>query len=286
MVADPITIPHRVGHFGSAPLEARPRIGRHFAATIGPSRLARLRKTEYSETSQILVLFGRDSGIVRVIAKGAHRRTKAGSSKFDGGVDLLDIGDAIFTHAAHQQLGTLTEWGLREGHLSLRRNLRAMYLGLYAAELVAALLEEHDPHPEVFDRLEMTLLELPTARTEETFLSFELDLLRDAGYLPQWSACASCGNALTDRAYFSAATGGVICRNCEGTTPDRIEIDPRLARLVEGIIRLPRNNGSPARLPQLTRHQTDPINRLLADHVRHTLSKDLRMSKYVLPARA
>jgi DNA repair protein RecO (recombination protein O) len=244
-----------------------------------------LRKTEYSETSQIVVLFGRDAGIVRVIAKGAHRRTKAGSSKFDGGVDLLDIGDAVFTHASHQQLGTLTEWSLREGHLSLRSNLRAMYLGLYAAELIAAFLEEHDPHREIFDRLESTLLDLPTTRTEETFLSFELDLLRDAGYPPQWSQCASCGNPLTDRAYFSPATGGVVCRNCEPAIPDRHEIDLRLVRLVEGIIRLPRTNGSAARLPQLTRHQTDPINKLLADHVRHTLSKGLRMAKYVLAGR-
>jgi DNA repair protein RecO (recombination protein O) len=244
-----------------------------------------LRKTEYSETSQILVLIGRDSGIVRVIAKGAHRRTKAGASKFDGGVDLLDIGDAVFTHASHQQLGTLCEWSLREGHLSLRRNLRAMYLGLYAAELVAALLEEHDPHVEIFDQLQATLVELPTPRMEESFLSFELDLLRDAGYLPQWSQCAACGRPITDRAYFSASTGGVVCRDCEATAPDRIEVDPRLVRLVEGIIRLPRSNGSPARLPQLTRHQTDPINKLLADHVRHTLSKELRMSRYVLPRR-
>ena len=35
-----------------------------------------LRKTEYSETSQILTLFGYIHGITRVIAKGAHRRTK------------------------------------------------------------------------------------------------------------------------------------------------------------------------------------------------------------------
>src|SRR3712207_7995583 len=43
-----------------------------------------LRRTEYSETSQILTLFAREHGIVRAIAKGAHRRTKAGASKFDG----------------------------------------------------------------------------------------------------------------------------------------------------------------------------------------------------------
>jgi hypothetical protein len=38
----------------------------------------------------------------------------------------------------------------------------------------------------------------------------------------------------------------------------------------------------PQRLPRLTRHQTDPINRLLAGHVEHTLGRRLRMSPYVL----
>jgi DNA repair protein RecO (recombination protein O) len=241
-----------------------------------------LRKTEYSETSQILTLFGRERGSVRVIAKGAHRRTKAGSSKFDGGVDLLDIGDAVFTHAADRDLGTLCEWSLREGHLELHRNLRAMYLGLYAVELTAALIEEHDPHPELFDRLEGVLSELVTSRTEEAFLCFELDLLREAGYLPEMSACVECGSELTDRAFFSPSRSGVVCRNCEGAMPDRMEIDARLIRMVQGILRLPRTNGSPQRLPQLTRHQTDPINRLLAQHIEQTLSRRLKMTGYVL----
>ena len=117
-----------------------------------------LRKVEYSETSQILLLFSRDYGLQRVVAKGAHRRTKAGSSKFDGGVDLLDVGQAVFTQRLERDLGLLTEWSLREGHLELRNNLRGMYLALYAAELVGLLFEEHDAHPEAFDRRKVSVL--------------------------------------------------------------------------------------------------------------------------------
>ena len=111
-----------------------------------------LRKVEYSETSQILLLFGREHGLLRVIAKGAHRKTKVGASKFGGGLDLLDVGDAVFTFDPAKELNTLTEWDLREGHLELRRSLRAVYLAQYAAELVALLFQEHDPHPALFDR--------------------------------------------------------------------------------------------------------------------------------------
>ena len=100
-----------------------------------------LRKVEYSETSQILTLFAREHGLLRVIAKGAHRKTKVGASKFGGGLDLLDVGDAMFSHAPDRDLPPLTEWTLREGHLALLTNLRAIYLGEYAAELINHLIE-------------------------------------------------------------------------------------------------------------------------------------------------
>lgn len=248
-----------------------------------------VRKVEYSETSQILALFGRTHGLFRVIAKGAHRRTKAGASKFDGGVDLLDVGDAVFTFDPARDLNTLTEWGLRDGHLELRRNLRGMYLGLYAAELITTLIEEHDPHPEVFDRLEATITDLVTPRAEESFLAFELDLLHQTGNLADLSACAQCGGAIGDRetaAYFSPARGGIICRNCQGATPDRMGFDARLLRIAQQILRLPRTNGSPQRLPRLTRHQTDPLNRLFAEHVQHTLGRGMRMPRYVIAPRS
>jgi DNA repair protein RecO (recombination protein O) len=243
-----------------------------------------LRKTEFSETSQILTLFSRDHGITRVIAKGAHRRTKAGASKFDGGIDFLDVGEAVFSHDPARELTPLCEWKLREGHLALRKTLRGIYLGLYAGELVGRLIEEHDPHVELFDRLERTLPELATSRREEAFLAFQLDLLRDSGYLAELFCCVSCGSTSDDRGplYFSSARGGVICRNCEGAIPDRISIDPRLLRLLQGVLRLPRANGSPQRLPQLTRHQTDPINRMFADQIQHTLGRAMRLPRYVL----
>ena len=243
-----------------------------------------LRKVEFSETSQILTLLGRTHGIVRVIAKGAHRTTKAGASKFGGGIDLLDVADAVFSHAPHRDLPPLTEWTLIDGHRDLRRSLRAIYLGTYAAELVVTLLEEHDPHPTLFDRLERTLLDLSTpSKIEQAFLAFQIDLLREAGLMPELATCGNCGQAVTAhaRAFFVPSIGGVVCRNCEPSFPQRVEIDPRLLRIVQTVAGPPAESGSPRRLPILTRHQTDPLNRLLTEHVQYASGKPLRLARYV-----
>jgi DNA repair protein RecO (recombination protein O) len=202
-------------------------------------------KTEFSETSQILSLFSRAHGIVRVIAKGAHRRTKAGASRFDGGVDLLELGDAVFTLDPQKDLSTLTEWHLAEGHPGLR---------------------------------------LGSSRREEASLAFVLELLREAGYLPELLACVSCGSTGNGwmRAWFSPARSGILCANCESSFPDRNELDARLLRLAQMIVRMPQNSAQTPRLPLLTRHQTDPLNRMLADHVEHTLGRPLRMRRYIV----
>src|SRR5205814_8799238 len=99
-----------------------------------------------SECSRSLTLFTKHHGLLEVIAKGAHRTTKAGASKFGRGIDLLDLAHALFTHPTDRDLSTLTEWSLQDGHLSLHQNLRAVYLAQYAAELVSLLIEEHAPH--------------------------------------------------------------------------------------------------------------------------------------------
>ncbi|MCC6239257.1 MAG: DNA repair protein RecO [Phycisphaerales bacterium] len=245
-----------------------------------------LRKFEYSETSQILTLLGREHGIVRVMAKGAHRRTKAGASKFDGGIDLLDRGQAVFTFDPARDLQTLTEWHLDEGHLELRRNLRAVYLGQYAAELLSLLLENFDPHPALFDRLEQMLPALATSQREEVFLAFELELLRQTGHLPQLGDCANCARPINSSAtaYFSPSTGGAICRDCEMIIHDRLAIDARLLRLLITLLRLPHHGSMTQRLPRLTRHQTDPLNGLLAQYLQFTLGRGLRLMRYVIPS--
>jgi DNA repair protein RecO (recombination protein O) len=242
-----------------------------------------IRKVEYSETSQILTLFGRQSGLVKTIAKGAHRTTKAGASKFGGGVDLLDVADAVFWHAPHRELPPLTEWRLQQGHRELRRILRAIYLGTYAAELLAALLEEHDPHIELFDRFENTLRELTTPRIESAFIAFTLDLLRETGLLPELSICINCQSRVTaqPRAYFAIDQGSVLCRDCQMNFAQRIEIDPRLLNIAQTILALPRTAGGVQRLPVLTRHQSDPLNRLFAEHVRYASGKNLRLLRYI-----
>lgn len=214
-----------------------------------------LRTHRFSETSQVLTLFCRKTGLTRVLAKGAYRRTRAGASKFDGGVDLLDVGDCVFLLHTNRDLATLTEWKLIEGHLALRRQFRAMVIGQYLAEVLTVLLAEHDPHPYLFDRVRVALSALSSPRIEEEFIAIQLDILKETGFLPDFSAPADATLS---------------------------KIHPGLIRIAETILRLPRDKATAQRLPRLSRYQSDPLTAYLAFHIQSVTQRDLHSVNLVL----
>lgn len=260
-----------------------------------------LRRLDYSETSQILLLLTRDHGLVRVIAKGAKRTTKAGDSKFSGGLDLLEVGRAVLIHSPERQLSQLTEWSLLDGHLPLRRDLRRLYLAQLAAELVTLVFEEHDPHPDIFDDLGETLHLLARTDGEESVLVMALRLLRAAGLLPDLGRCVGCQQSLIDDhaldqpAFFSPAAAGGVCNRCEALFPDRIPIGPRFLRLAVKLVKL---NATPAmaggasprvaiaslRLPTLGPPQVQPLIRVLVSHIVHQQGRECRMAAFAAQA--
>ncbi len=97
----------------------------------------------YSETSQIVTLFGRSTGCIRAIAKGSRRRR----AKFGGGIDLLTAGDVVvFAARTASSLAILSEFELTEPFTGLRKQMLNLYCAQYAAEMIAEFTEDFDPH--------------------------------------------------------------------------------------------------------------------------------------------
>ncbi len=188
-----------------------------------------LRLTDYSETSQIVSLCTARHGLVRLIAKGSRRGT---SKRFAVGLDSLECGEVSYAPPrGDAQLGTLTEWVQRDVFAGLRRELARLYGGLYAAELVFALTEENDPHPELFAALRDTLAALAGAGDPVWLLAgFQADLLKALGYAPNLAQCVGCTRPRVRgaAAYFSATAGGLLCRDCEMHYVEKRRLSPNL----------------------------------------------------------
>lgn len=192
-----------------------------------------LRRLDYSETSQVLVLFSRTHGQVRLIAKGVKRSTKKRAST---GIDLLERGSVVFSHRPGGEggLATMTEWRQSENFPHLQRDLRRLYAAQYAAEVTAQLTEVNDPHAALFDALAALLSDLAREDSLGLLVGFLWDMLREIGLQPDVSRCMGCGRSVAEdrTVYFSSREGGAICRDCEPHTIEKRRVDGDAIRLL------------------------------------------------------
>ena len=173
-----------------------------------------LRSMRYGEADRILHLYTPMRGRVSAIAKGV-RRTR---SRFGGRLEPFSHVD-LQLHEGRSDLLTVTGADTVHAHAHLRDDGSALDAAGRACDAVARLFESGDPHPEVFHLLcnELRLLEYePGMATLANQLAFRLKLLVAAGFGPQLSACASCGER-EHLAGFSGAAGGVVCGACEAS---------------------------------------------------------------------
>jgi DNA repair protein RecO len=287
-----------------------------------------LRKYEYSKTSLIVTLFCRRAGLVRLIAKGAYRRTKAGYGKYDGGLDVGDLGQGVMSIHPHKDLSLITEWTQLDGYLSIRSNYRSLMLANFCLELTSQLFPPLEPHLELFDALAGVLGEIGGPTKEQQALWYCLKATHISGFLPDFNQCGSCGMAAdawpkapakphASRAKsthqsesalsigFDLTHGVMICPACRSAHPGCINLHPTLLHIVRMLLTVgtqtapskfaPRGRvfpwllgtdqpSMPAKLPQLTRHQTDPLFALLHAHIANVIDRPMRSAPFILPA--
>jgi DNA repair protein RecO (recombination protein O) len=228
-----------------------------------------LRKLDYSETSQVLTLFAREHGLVRVIAKGQKRSTR---TRVAVGVDLLELGQAVWSAgpaASEGRLSTLREWRQQEIFPNVRQDLGAVMVAQYAAELIATSLIEADPHPEVFEVLCKFLGHIGAGKPNLASLVRLMWLvLHYSGHLPQWERCGVCGRGVAtgEAAFFGLNSGGLICTECSGRVGQRLRVEGPLSEALQA--------GRPERA-------AGPGFALLDAYVAHLAGRPLRCSETV-----
>jgi DNA repair protein RecO (recombination protein O) len=239
-----------------------------------------LRVVDYSETSQVVTLFGRLAGKIRAIAKGSKRAKSA----FEGPIEPLSFGAIVFSGSHKDTLATLTEFQPQPVRGELRRNLAALQSALLAAELLDLLTEDYDPHEALFDHFLQFLQDIEEGRAGPDrrdimirLILFQFVLLHEVGLQPVLSSCANCKRPFGRdwrEIYFSAAANGLICRDCEMSFPDKVRLSPKAAHALVDIKQL-----APADQTTL-----DEVEQLLIHHFTHILGRPPKMAKHVFSA--
>lgn len=230
---------------------------------------------DFSETSQILTFFTKANGRVKAIAKGSKRPKSA----FDGPVEIFSCGDIVFSESSREKLATVTEFEQRPLLTGLVANYFAMNSALFSAELLSKLIDDYDPHPNLFGYFMQFLKNASLAKDNAALMVclilFQLSLLKEVGLQPVLKNCVNCKNNFSSswpEVYFSSSANGFICRDCEESFPDKIQISEAAANAL----------GSPEFIAGSELKVLYEIERILIYHFTEILGRPPKMAKYIL----
>lgn len=169
-----------------------------------------LRETETKESDKILTLLTAERGKVSVIARGARRK----GCKFAACAQSLAYSE--WTLYQRGQWAYASEGTTIELFQGLRRDLEAMALGFYFAELTEAVTAEEVPADELLRHLLNGLYALSALHRPPLLVkaAFELRLLCLAGYEPLADGCAVCGALEPEEPRLDVTQGILRCAAC------------------------------------------------------------------------
>ncbi len=176
-----------------------------------------LRRHRYAESSLVTHVLTRSHGRVHLLAKGAYRPKSA----FSGVLDLFDTLELTWSTSKRSELGLLKAGRPLRLRRPISRNLSRYRRSLAVLELADLVARPGATESKLFSALELSLDRFAAGVDPELAeLSFSLHFLQALGLAPALTHCASCGKQAPTASdsdvevYFSAGSGGCLCRDC------------------------------------------------------------------------
>ena len=176
-----------------------------------------LRGYRMSESSKVVVLYSREYGKLRLVAKGARRP----KSKFGASLEAITWGSYVYYTRENRELQTLSEGDILHSFDGIKQGYRRLAYGSVICDLLDHLTADEDKNLLLcsvvldtlrwMERVAEDALELP-------LWYFQLKAASALGYRPHLSGCVQCGKRLSGaRVVFSPVLGGTSCSGCATT---------------------------------------------------------------------
>ncbi len=140
-----------------------------------------IKRFNFGEAHKLVTLFTKDQGKITLLAKGLRKP----SSKRAGTLELFNHIKASAARG-RGELDTLTEAQLVNSFSSWRKHLGRITLAYQLCEVIDKLTPDRQPHPEIFEILKGSLLEIGNLKIDWKLKieNWKVEILRELGY---WS---------------------------------------------------------------------------------------------------
>jgi DNA repair protein RecO (recombination protein O) len=168
---------------------------------------------DYLETSRILRLLTRESGVQSVLARGARRSRK----RFGSAMDLFAQGIAEIHTRPNRELQTLGGLDVTRARSEIGKDVGRFTGASMISEIV--LRFPYEEAAGIFDTVEESLDRIAAAEPERTLqaaLGGAWRIISELGFTPALDVCANCHAPIDPAASvaFSHSAGGALCARC------------------------------------------------------------------------
>ena len=176
-----------------------------------------LKAYNLSEADKIIVMYSKDKGLIRGVAKGV----KKPKSKLGARMDLLGANKLMLYKG--KNLDRICQAEALNTFQKTRQNMDKIFYSMYITEVVNNFGIEDDPcSKEVYDLLYKALDKISNAENNVEILiaviKFQLKMMQISGLGIELDTCLCCGEPVKDtNMYFSSNMGGIVCRECNET---------------------------------------------------------------------
>ena len=192
-----------------------------------------------SENDNIVVMFSRDKGLIKGVAKGV----KKPKSKLGARMQMLVANKLMLNEG--KSLDVIKEAQAINPFNKLRYNLDKLNYSIYLSEIIGNFCREiTEEIPEVnkniYELFYKTLENISNANDSVqivlSVIKFQLKFMREVGLGLELSHCLKCSSKIKDDAYFSIENGGVTCKDCLDDYSRKIKINIKIIEFLNEIL--------------------------------------------------
>lgn len=196
-----------------------------------------LKSYSISEADKIIVMYSKEKGLIKGIAKGI----KKPASKLGGRMDMLVANKLMLNKG--RNLDTICQAEALNTFFNLRNDMNKLFYAMYSSEIVTNFGVENDPNSEEIYNLFYTFLEkLSQSKTKEEIMlcviRFQLKIMDITGYSLELEDCVKCMKAPnSDEIYFSIEHGGILCKNCASDITKKVRIPYKITVFLNTLLK-------------------------------------------------
>lgn len=173
-----------------------------------------LKSYNLSESDKIIVMYSKDKGLIKGVAKGV----KKPKSRLGARMDLL-VANKLMLYKG-KSLDRICQAEALNTFNKTRQNMDKIFYSMYLTEVVSNFGVEDDPcSKEIYDLLYKALDSVSNSENIIQILisviKFQMKMMHISGFGIELDTCLCCGGQIRDeKMYFSTQMGGVVCEKC------------------------------------------------------------------------